>query len=343
MESENPSTGMLKEENRAENKKITQKFLLFIRLIRNNKTVSLIFRLIITVLFFAIVNKSVDFAQIGNLFEHVSILQLSIASVLGFAGLYFQVLRWKEILHSQKFPSTLTIAAKTFFIGHLLAFVTPGRLGELMRAWKLSDDKKHSSVISVIIDRFYSIIMVLFFGILSIAIHLVRFKTANVNKLWFLIAFSVIILALILVLFKHYQKILVHFKKGFIGVIAKNIDELHSIKPVKILFYSAAAYVILIIQTAVVIDIFDQSNFGINLLIASETYLFMLFFPFFIANIGLREYSFMFFLTEFSSHANSSIPSIAFGISTLILLINIVFPAFVGLVWGAGERIRIKN
>jgi len=88
---------------------------------------------------------------------------------------------------------------------------------------------------------------------------------------------------------------------------------------------------------------FGSTKFVINLIIASESYLFMLFFPFFIANIGLREYSFMFFLNEFSTFfPHLLIPATAFAISTVILLINIVFPAFIGLIWGVSDRIGNK-
>lgn len=103
--------------------------------VRNNKTFSFIFRLIITFLFFIIINKNISLTQIKLLAQRVCVWQFSITIVLGIAGLYFQMLKWKEILYSQKFPSSVRIAFKTLLWGHLLAFITPGRFGELMRAW----------------------------------------------------------------------------------------------------------------------------------------------------------------------------------------------------------------
>ena len=325
-------------------KKSTKHLMYLMHFIRKNKTVSFIFRLIITFLFFIIVNKNISLTQIKLLAERVCVWQLTITIVLGIAGLYFQMLRWKEILYSQKFPSSVSIAFKTLLWGHLLAFITPGRFGELMRAWGLSDKKKICSVVSVLTDRFYSIIAILVFGIFAIAVHLYIFDTANVDKLKILIVFSSIILLLFLLLLKFYPTIFGHFKNGFLSVISKHIKGLEYVNSKRVFFYSIVSYILLILQTAIVLGMFGSTKFGINLIIASESYLFMLFFPFFIANIGLREYSFMFFLNEFSAFfPHLLIPATAFAISTVILLINIVFPAFIGLIWGISDRIGNKN
>src|SRR5690554_554956 len=127
-------------------KKSAKALMYLMHFIKKNKTVSFTFRLIITFLFFIIVNKNISLTQIKLLAERVCVWQLTITIVIGIVGLYFQMLRWKEILYSQKFPSSVSIAFKTLLWGHLLAFITPGRFGELMRAWGLSDKKKICSV-----------------------------------------------------------------------------------------------------------------------------------------------------------------------------------------------------
>jgi len=325
-------------------KKSAKALMYLMHFIKKNKTVSFTFRLIITFLFFIIVNKNISLTQIKLLAERVCVWQLTITIVIGIVGLYFQMLRWKEILYSQKFPSSVSIAFKTLLWGHLLAFITPGRFGELMRAWGLSDKKKICSVVSVLTDRFYSIIPILVFGILAIAVHLYIFDISNVDKLKILLVFSSLILLLFLLILKFYPTVFGHFKNGFLSVISKHIKGLEYVNSKRVFFYSIVSYILLILQTAIVLGMFGSTKFGINLIIASESYLFMLFFPFFIANIGLREYSFMFFLNEFSAFfPHLLIPATAFAISTVILLINIVFPAFIGLIWGVSDRIGNKN
>jgi flagellar biogenesis protein FliO len=53
--------------------------------------------------------------------------------------------------------------------------------------------------------------------------------------------------------------------------------------------------------------------------------------PFFVANIGVRELSFSVFLKKLEAAPQPA--AIAFGVSGLILLINIILPAILGLIW----------
>jgi hypothetical protein len=71
---------------------------------------------------------------------------------------------------------------------------------------------------------------------------------------------------------------------------------------------------------------FGSRDFQANILAAGQSYAFMLFFPFFIANMGIREYAFGMFL------GGALVPA-AFGASMGILAINIVLPALLGLGW----------
>jgi len=81
---------------------------------------------------------------------------------------------------------------------------------------------------------------------------------------------------------------------------------------------------------------FGAGSFPTTLIAAGQAYTFMLLLPFFIANIGLREYSFSLFITNITNAAAPMAPYIgrgSFGSATLILLINIILPAALGLVW----------
>jgi hypothetical protein len=101
----------------------------------------------------------------------------------------------------------------------------------------------------------------------------------------------------------------------------------------RIVFYSFAAQIALLAQTAMILSIFGSASFFSNMVIAAEVYAFMLFLPFFIANIGLREYSFSMLFENMKPifHQSFTIGSVALGVSFLILIMNILFPAVVGL------------
>ena len=97
--------------------------------------------------------------------------------------------------------------------------------------------------------------------------------------------------------------------------------------------YSAGAHGLLLLETVVVLKMLGCGPWGTDFLIAAEAYAFMVFLPFFIANIGLREYSFgMMFGNLSPAFAAGPAPaSVALGVSTLVLIMNVVLPAMAGL------------
>jgi hypothetical protein len=73
-----------------------------------------------------------------------------------------------------------------------------------------------------------------------------------------------------------------------------------------------------------------------NCIVAGQAYMQMLFLPFFVANVGVREYSFGLYLRQLSGGNNVDV--IAFGVSGFILFVNIILPALVGLLWFFFDR-----
>jgi len=126
-------------------------------------------------------------------------------------------------------------------------------------------------------------------------------------------------------------------KTGRIGSFARLLHETLVAVPRflsgRIVIYSLGAQTALLIQTAVILSMFGGASFFSNVIISAEVYAFMLFLPFFIANIGLREYSFLMMFENMKPMVHHSLApgSVALGVSFLILIMNILFPAAVGL------------
>ena len=81
---------------------------------------------------------------------------------------------------------------------------------------------------------------------------------------------------------------------------------------------------------------------------AGQSYAYMLFLPFFVANAGLREHAFRLFLERLDPILNLHFQAyaIALGTAALVLIINIVIPAIGGLVWAFidyRKRIQTRN
>ncbi|MDG5813812.1 lysylphosphatidylglycerol synthase domain-containing protein [Chitinispirillales bacterium ANBcel5] len=295
------------------------------------------FRILVTLIFVAIVNRTVTLSEINDLLGRVTLPHLFAAFVLGVTGLFFQILRWHSVLLSLKIDTKLSGAAKTFLWGCFLGFLTPGKSGELFRAFELAPSKKSRTVLAALLDRFYSGVVILFAGIIAAAL---QFFSTDVKPLRSFLTPAVIFftLSLLLLVFsKGISESIGAFSgdKKYLKTIARTIlPSFITVATPLMIVFSVFSHCILLLQTTAVISMFIELDFAILLFIAAQSYAFMLLLPIFVANAGIREYSFFLFLNLFSVDASKGqISGIAMAASLLILIINILLPAIIGLIW----------
>lgn len=302
---------------------------------RNAQILRWILRIAITVLFAFMVNRGITREQLSILGEHLRWGWIVTAFILGMLSLLFQLLRWREILNIEGFGNSLVQAFRTFAWGHLLAFITPGRIGEFGRALALDSRRKADSVASVVIDKTFTVLATAVCGAAGMAGQFWVLGSQPPQRMtlcmWlFCIAVPLAFLAL---------RVWVErpAKTGRIGLLARRLHGTLVVIPRffsgRIVIYSLAAQSALLVQTAMILSMFGNGSFFSNMVIAAQVYAFMLFLPFFIANIGLREYSFsmMFDSIKPVFHHSLAMGSIVLGVSFLILIMNILLPAAVGL------------
>ncbi len=301
-------------------------FSFFQKLIKNKK-VNILFRIAITVFFFFLINKSISQADLKQLLHTINPLIVIAVLLSGIVGFYLQVIRWKYILQSRHLPCNGCIPLKTMLWGNLLGFLTPGRVGELFRGIGIDPARKSDSVVAVFIDRLLAILIVVLTGILFMIIQTVFLKISppliEIISLELLV--SLIIISLVIINVGYFRT-----KK----IVSKAISLLSAIVHllnVKIVTISILAHLFLILQTVLLFQMFGSPGWVFNSIIAGQSYLQMIFLPFSIANVGIREYSFGLFLKQTIANEESEV--IAFGVSSLILFINIILPAFIGLIW----------
>ena len=303
----------------------------------SNKYLSLIFKITITAIFVIIVNKSIKFNQISIILGNLTYRHLFFALLFSVFGLFFQVKRWEIILRYQHFSVKNNIAWKTILWGNLLAFVTPGRIGEIFRGLKIHEHRQKDSLFAVIIDKLFIIVTILSSGFICLIFQLLIMKIEmNKNIITFFIAACVICLLGIYVLVKGkiFQKTSPFFK--YLNRILGNLPRLFTPAGRKTLFYSYMAHICLIVQTVILFHMFECGTILSNSIAAGQAYSMMLFFPVSIGNMGVREGAYTFFLTHFGTKCKNSLlnlSSVSLGVSMIILVMNIIFPAMVGLVW----------
>lgn len=291
----------------------------------------------LTAFFVTLVNRNLkqnDFRQIIGQIDPVTVLFALMLSLLSF---YFQLVRWQQILKSQSMPCHISIAAKSMLVGFFLAFLTPGRIGEFFRGIGIFAQQKTASVLAVIIERFYGVFLTVVFGIISVIIQFFSFNRGS--PLYFKI-----LLIISFLLFCLSGPILRIISGKNPGIKALNplfdttklfVSRLHTLPSMHLIFFSALSHLCLILQTAVLLGMFGSGNFLKNCIVAGQSYALMLFMPFFVANIGVRELSFSLFLKKLETASSEAHQTavIAFGVSGLILMINVILPAVFGLLW----------
>ena len=293
-------------------------------------------KILVTALVVYLVNKSFTKDQLALIVEGISIIPLSVAFILWCLSLYCVVKRWRLMLGIWGIPVNDLSALRTMLWGCLLAFLTPGRVGEFFRGVSLSPLKKRNSVLAVLMEKLFAAGAILIFGAVCCAISLSR----NGSACWLQ---AVILLGLAAVMIGGGIFFMMR-KAALVRHALEGMPALSKQQTIALVFYSVFAHFFLIGQTAVLLSMFGSNDFMNNIVTSGQAYTFMLFFPFFIANMGIREYSFGMFLSCGPAKFHAvGFPAIALGASMGILIINIVLPALAGLVWWLVEKKKVAS
>lgn len=304
----------------------------------SNSLIKNSFKFFITILFFILVNRSIKKNDFQIIISRIDLSLLLFSFLFGIFGFYFQILRWRDVLKSQNLPCSLNVSTRTMFTGFLLGFLTPGRIGELFRFVGCCPERKTVSVFAVALERFFAVLMTVVFGLISVSAQLLFYKIS-------VSAYFFIALVLSFIFFAFAGKIIIYLNrtmlckislfKSFFNSVNMMISGLSELPVKRIIGFSFLAQICLVIQTVLLLEMFGIGDYLKNFTIAAQAYAFMLFLPFFVANIGLREFSFTLFISQMAGVVleKSEVSVIAFGVSNLILFMNIIIPAVIGLIW----------
>jgi hypothetical protein len=291
-------------------------------------------KLLVTAAVIYLVNRSLTKEQFSALFKEISIVHVGSAFLLGCAGFYFQVKRWHSILRLYGIPVPMKAAFRTMLWGCLLAFLTPGRTGEFFRGFSLPAFKKKDAVVAVLVEKLFAGGTTLLFGLFCCGLFLASKAAVWWGHTIIISGSAAAIVAAVGV-----------FALRKTAVVKRALERLPvlSLRQAAVLVtYSVVIQGLLLAQTALLLRMFGSDSLIDNALAAGQAYGFMLFFPFFIANMGIREYSFGMFL----GHSQTVLPATgvstaALGASMGILIINIILPALIGLVWWLVGRRKV--
>ncbi|MBN1308583.1 MAG: flippase-like domain-containing protein [Chitinispirillaceae bacterium] len=304
-------------------------------------------RIAVTVVFVMFVNRSIGKSDILRLSGRVHPLPVFLALILGAASFFFQMLRWRLILRAHGFPCSLMVSLKTMLRGCLLAFITPGRIGEFFRTMPIDGRRHIAGVLAVVEERSFAVATTALAGGACLIAQALWYASPLFLPL--VIALMVFLAAVALLIAALYKgETLLNRSNRFTKLSGRPVDYLKRIRSrpfPQLMALSAGAHLLLLLQTALLFRMYGSGDFGRTMIAAGQSFFFMLLLPVFIANIGLREYSFALFLSRLSapSDIGLEVGSIALAASTSILLINIIFPAIIGLIWMYHEKKSVSE
>ncbi len=300
-----------------------------------NKRVVIIVKLALTALFVHFANRRLSLGALRELAGEVSAAGAFIAALLGLIGLALQVARWRIILRYEELPSSWALSWKTMLFGNLLAFVTPGRIGELFRGAGLSAERKADTIFAVLIDKLFTIAATLTLGAACLAVQVTAYGVMPYRALLWILGAAFACGMAGIAAFIHggpirSRPVLNAYRRRMLRMVPRAFSPAGK----KAIAFSLTAQLILLIQTALLMNMFGGVYFLSGLIAAGQAYALMVFLPFAIANMGVREYTFGLFLAGLHlSGIERPLMETALGASAAILLINIVAPALAGLVW----------
>jgi hypothetical protein len=307
-------------------------------LLLNNGKLLWLLKIAITGVFVYLVNKSLSSPLIQLANVRISWPVMSIVFLLAVFGLWLQVLRWRLICRTRAIPITMVWALKTMLLGNLLAFVTPGKLGELFRGVSLPQVKKSDTVIAVCVEKVYDALACVVFGLTAAALHAMQSGISTGQIVIGAGALTLAAAAVILSFLLRNRRVISLLRKKnlekAVAWIAESFTNTSKSRITLITAYSFGVHFILVCQTALLFYMAGSAGFFGGVLSAAEAYAFMMLFPVFIANMGIREYSFALYLTGTSGlRTGTAVPVAALFSSLSILFVNMILPAVAGLLW----------
>jgi uncharacterized membrane protein YbhN (UPF0104 family) len=293
-----------------------------------------VFKIVVTALFVVIVNRSITLADAIALAGKLSPGTVATALLFSALSIVCQVRRWTLLLEADGFKVVRVAALRMVFVGHCLAFLTPGRFGELFRGVSFAPDRRADVIVLTIVDKLFNLAATLCIGCICVALQVALLKIAPDRPL---VIMALVVAGVAVCLWPAALLCRVRMPR----VVAK-LMRFWRLWPLvlsgsggRAALWSLAAQVFLVVQTGLLLSAFGAAGLSGNLLAAGQAFLFMMFLPFFIGNMGIREYSFGHFLQGLSldSAIFPTLERAALGASIVILVVNLVLPALVGLFW----------
>ena len=271
------------------------------------KKLYLIFKIVISILFLIFLFYYVKPAQIITAIGKTNPLWLLFALLLLPLNLFMQSVRWKFLVKLSKQKVTNKEIILSILYSFSYSIFTPGRLGEIGRAFHIADSRRDEMVVLAFYEKFFAFCSLMLFGLISLSFY---------RNFYYLLA----VVGVLLLMFSS------RFLIQYIPYFKKFSDIFQRIHSTKIFIISLLFVFVYIFQFFLIINAFQKVNIFSSFFFISIVMLINAI-PITFSGLGLRELVSVYFFKQLyisSSQAASA--------SLLLFFINILIPTFLGFI-----------
>ncbi len=276
----------------------------------------------------------IDFTSLVSIMRNVKPFYLVLSLFLLIPNIFIQWYRWNALVRIRYKHAGFRSTFPSLLIGLSFGLLTPGRMGEIGRAWFTEYEDKPVLAGYTLLEKFYGQAALLIMGIPALFYFFHEILIHN-SAMYI----SLVIIYLLLTVFVLFSVLYPHKIVGSVKNISfiqrskllKNIslgfEQFNRFESIRLFILSCAFPVVYIFQFYVIMSSFGDFPFFSGMITLTAVMLMNILAPFFFGNLGIRELSAIYFL------GNTGLPAeAAFDGSLILFLINLIIPALAGYV-----------
>ncbi|MCX9083571.1 MAG: lysylphosphatidylglycerol synthase transmembrane domain-containing protein [Candidatus Methanoperedens sp.] len=284
-------------------------------------------KIFVTILLFSLAILKLNISEMLEMLEKSNLVLITISLVFIPILYWIRVLKWNALLRSVGIEYNSSTVFRVLLIGMFYGLITPGKSGEVIRAYYL-DAEKSKTIPTIIWDKLIDIFILILLSVFSI--FFLFYDTILYYIAILLIAIFISIIAIL------FNKKLIYYFFNLININEKSskqfIETIHIIKNDKVLllkliilsigYYSLNLIISLILLVALKSDANPYAIFILPIIVLIGNI------PLTISGLGLREYI---AVICFGILGESAV--IGFSFSIILFLFTTLIPGLIGYIF----------
>ena len=271
----------------------------------------------ISVLVLVLLIAKISITQITLAFSSVKPAWLIVAGLLLIPNILVQVWKWYYLLKWVKKDVSFPAAFRSLIIGYPLGFITPGRVGDVGRAFFVQEIPHKLALKLAILDKLTNLIVVLFIGAIAILMLDIPTVPAAVTSILYILIFLLMVLVFAVCVSNQLQNKLRHLL---------NNQQINSSRLLVTFSCSLIFTFIFYTQLSLLAYGFSQLNIFAAYTASAAAMMAKTVLPIAFADLGIRESAVIYFFGRIGLE-----PAAAFYAALLLFLINVALPALLAI------------